>query len=273
MKVAEKVAIVTGGGNGIGGALAAKLAQQDARVIVADLDSGAAGAVADAINSERPGAAVGVAADVSDSGQIEQLIRRAESEFGPVDMYFANAGITGVSGLDVTEDEWDRSIDVNLRAHIRAAQLLVPGWVERGEGYFVSTASAAGLLTQLGSATYSVTKHAAVGFAEWLNITFGDQGVRVSCLCPMGVNTNLLYSPGESDDPLARLATRAVTNAGEVLEPADVADVVLEAIADERFLILPHPAVLEMYRQKAGDYDRWLKGMRRYQHSLQEGLQ
>lgn len=273
MKVAEKVAIVTGGGNGIGGALAAELAQQDARVVVADLDSDAAHAVADAINTERPGAAVGVAADVSDAGQIEQLIRRTEDEFGPVDLYFANAGITGVSGLDVSEDEWDRSIDVNLRAHIRAAQLLVPGWVERGEGYFVSTASAAGLLTQLGSATYSVTKHAAVGFAEWLSITYGDQGVRVSCLCPMGVNTNLLNSPGDSDDVLARLANRAVTTAGEVLEPADVAEVVLEAIDDERFLILPHPAVLEMYRQKAGDYDRWLKGMRRYQHSLQEGLQ
>ena len=109
--------------------------------------------------------------------------------------------------------------------------------------------------------------------AEWLSITYGDQGVRVSCLCPMGVNTNLLNSPGDSDDVLARLANRAVTTAGEVLEPADVAEVVLEAIDDERFLILPHPAVLEMYRQKAGDYDRWLKGMRRYQHSLQEGLQ
>ena len=272
MKVAEKVAIVTGGGNGIGAALAAKLAAQDARVVVADLDSDAARVVADRINAERSGVAVGLGADVSDTAEIEQLIQRTESEFGPVDLYFANAGITGVSGLDVTEDEWDRSIDVNLRAHIRAAQLLVPGWIDRGEGYFVSTASAAGLLTQLGSATYSVTKHAAVGFAEWLNITYGDQGVRVSCLCPMGVNTNLLNSPGDSDEVLARLANRAVINAGDVLEPADVADVVLDAIADERFLILPHPAVLEMYRQKAGDYDRWLKGMRRYQHSLQEDL-
>ena len=154
------------------------------------MDSDARSRWLTAINAERSGMAVGVGADVSDTAQIEQLIQRAESEFGPVDLYFANAGITGVSGLDVTEDEWDRSIDVNLRAHIRAAQLLVPGWIDRGEGYFVSTASAAGLLTQLGSATYSVTKHAAVGFAEWLNITYGDQGVRVSCLCPMGVNTN-----------------------------------------------------------------------------------
>src|SRR6202020_214650 len=215
--------------------------------------------------ADRAGTAIASGGDVSDTEHIKQCIALAENEFGPVDLYFANAGITGVSGLEVTELEWDQSIDVNLRAHIRAAQLLVPGWVERGEGYFVSTASAAGLLTQLGPGTYSVTKHAAVGFAEWLNITFGDQVVRVSCLCPMGVNTKLLYSPGESDDPLARLATRAVTTAGDVLEPADVADSVLAAIDEERFLILPHPAVLEMYRQKAADYDRWLGGMRRYQ--------
>jgi NAD(P)-dependent dehydrogenase (short-subunit alcohol dehydrogenase family) len=268
VKVAQKVTIVTGGGNGIGGALAVKLAQQHARVIVADLDAGAARAVAEGVNAERPGAAVGTGADVSDTVQIQRLIDLAESAFGPVDLYFANAGIAGAAGLDVSEDVWDRTIDVNLRAHIRAARLLVPGWVERGDGYFVSTASAAGLLTQLGSATYSVTKHAAVGFAEWLNITYGDQGVRVSCLCPMGVNTGLLYAPGESDDPLARLAARAVTTAGDVLEPAEVADSVLAAIDEERFLILPHPSVLDMYRQKGTDYDHWLRGMRRYQRSL-----
>ena len=269
MKVADKVAIVTGGGNGIGGALAAKLAQQDARVLVADLDADAARAVADGINAERPGAAIAAGADVADTAQIQRLITLAESGFGPVDLYFANAGITGVVGLDATEKEWDRSFDVNVRAHIRAAQLLIPGWVERGEGYFVSTASAAGLLTQLGSATYAVTKHAAVGFAEWLNITYGDQGVRVSCLCPMGVNTKLLYEGEQSGHPLGDLATRAVTTAGEVLEPADVADSVLAAVEEERFLILPHAAVLDMYRQKATDYDHWLGGMRRYQRSLQ----
>ncbi|HEY2450246.1 MAG TPA: SDR family oxidoreductase [Mycobacterium sp.] len=269
MKVADKVAIVTGGGNGIGGALAAKLAQQDARVLVADLDADAARAVADGINAERPGAAIAAGADVADTAQIQRLITLAESGFGPVDLYFANAGITGVVGLDATEKEWDRSFDVNVRAHIRAAQLLIPGWVERGEGYFISTASAAGLLTQLGSATYAVTKHAAVGFAEWLNISYGDQGVRVSCLCPMGVNTKLLYEGKDSGHPLGDLATRAVTTAGDVLEPADVADSVLAAIEEERFLILPHAAVLDMYRQKATDYDRWLGGMRRYQRSLQ----
>jgi NAD(P)-dependent dehydrogenase (short-subunit alcohol dehydrogenase family) len=268
VKVAQKVAIVTGGGGGIGGALAAKLAQQGARVVVADLDADAALAVAESVNADQPGTAVGTGADVSDTAQIQRLIDLADSEFGPVDLYFANAGITGVAGLDISEHEWDRSIDVNLRAHLRAAQLLVPTWVERGEGYFVSTASAAGLLTQLGSATYSVTKHAAVGFAEWLNITYGDQGVRVSCLCPMGVNTKLLYSGEESGGVLGSLATRAVTAAGDVLEPTAVADIVLQAIDEERFLILPHPSVLDMYRQKAADYDRWLLGMRRYQRSL-----
>jgi NAD(P)-dependent dehydrogenase (short-subunit alcohol dehydrogenase family) len=268
VKVAQKVAIVTGGGGGIGGAIAAKLVHQGARVVVADLDADAARAVAKSINADRPGTAVSAGGDVSDTAQIQRLIDLADSEFGPVDLYFANAGITGVAGLDVSEHEWDRSIDVNLRAHLRAAQLLVPTWVERGEGYFVSTASAAGLLTQLGSATYSVTKHAAVGFAEWLNITYGDQGVRVSCLCPMGVNTKLLYSGEETGGVLGSLATRAVTAAGDVLEPAAVADIVLQAIEDERFLILPHPSVMDMYRQKAADYDRWLRGMRRYQRSL-----
>src|ERR1700761_6363112 len=221
VKVDDKVAIVTGGGNGIGAAIAAKLAHQDARVVVADLNGDAAQEVADGINADHPGVAIASSGDVSDTAHIKQLIALATNEFGPVDLYFANAGITAVSGLDAPEDGWDQSLDVNLRAHIRAAQLLVPEWVERGEGYFVSTASAAGLLTQLGSATYSVTKHAAVGFAEWLNITFGEQGVRVSCLCPMGVNTNLLNSPGGSDDPLARLANRAVTSGGDVVEAAD----------------------------------------------------
>ncbi len=269
MKVAQKVAVVTGGGNGIGAALAARLAQDGARVVVADLDAGAAAAVAAQINSTHSGCALGAGADASNTAQIQRLIDLAEHEFGPVDLYFANAGITGVTGLGASEADWDHSIDVNLRAHIRAAKLLIPGWVERGEGYFVSTASAAGLLTQLGSATYSVTKHAAVGFAEWLNITYGDQGVRVSCLCPMGVNTKLLHSGEQSGDPLGDLATRAVTTAGEVLEPAVVADIVLAAIDEERFLILPHPAVLDMYRHKATDYDRWLDGMRRYQRMLQ----
>lgn len=268
MKVAQKVAIVTGGGGGIGGALAERLAAEGAKVVVADLAEAAAQAVAEKVNAEHPDAAVSAGADVSDTAAIQRLIAIAEAEFGPVDLYFANAGIGGAPGLDASESDWDLSIDVNLRAHIRAAQLLVPQWLERGEGYFVSTASAAGLLTQIGSATYSVTKHAAVGFAEWLNVTYGDRGIRVSCLCPMGVNTKLLYEGEESGDVLGVAATRAVTSAGEVLEPSQVADDVLAAMDEERFLILPHAQVLEMYRHKGADYDRWLRGMRRFQSSL-----
>ncbi|HET9138985.1 SDR family oxidoreductase [Actinophytocola sp.] len=271
MKVAGKVAIVTGGGGGIGGALAARLADADARVLVADLDAAGAEQVAAAINDKHPGRAAGAGGDVSDTDCIRDLITVAETAFGPVDLYFANAGITGRGGLSATEDLWDRAIDVNLRAHVRAAQLLLPGWVSRGEGYFVATASAAGLLTQIGSPVYAVTKHAAVAFAEWLSITYGDQGVRVSCLCPMGVNTKLLHSVDQGDDPLGDAAKRAVTSAGDVLEPEAVADVVLDALADERFLILPHADVLDMFRQKASDYDRWLRGMRRYQSRLLSG--
>jgi NAD(P)-dependent dehydrogenase (short-subunit alcohol dehydrogenase family) len=260
VNVAQRVAVVTGGGGGIGSALVARLAREGARVVVADLDADSARAVSERVNADHPGSTVSVGADVSDTEQIQQLVDLAESAFGPVDLYFANAGIAGALGLDASEQDWDLSIDVNLRAHIRAARLLVPGWLERGEGYFVSTASAAGLLTQIGSATYAVTKHAAVAFAEWLSVTYGDRGIRVSCLCPMGVK--------DSGDALGRAATRAVTSAGDVLEPAEVADAVLAAIEDERFLVLPHADVLEMYRHKGSDYDRWLRGMRRYQSSL-----
>jgi NAD(P)-dependent dehydrogenase (short-subunit alcohol dehydrogenase family) len=268
VKVAGKTAIVTGGGGGIGGAIAAKLAAEDARVVVADIDGAAAEQVAAAINETHPGAAVSASGDVTDEVFLQSLIDQAAGTFAPVDLFFANAGITGTQGLAASEDVWTRVIDVNLRAHIRAARLLVPGWLERGSGYFVATSSAAGLLTQIGSPVYAVTKHAAVGFAEWLSVTYGNRGIRVSCLCPMGVDTKLLNAGRASDDPSRSAASRAVTSAGEVLSPAAVADDVIEAMADERFLILPHEQVLEMYRQKASDYDRWLRGMRRYQDRL-----
>ena len=145
-------------------------------------------------------------------------------------------------------------------AHVRAAQQLVPGWVERGRGYFVSTASAAGLLTQIGSSTYATTKHAALAFAEWLAVSYGDKGVGVSCLCPMGVDTNLLTETGGA----SRVAQRAVTESGPVLTPAQVADDVMRAIENETFLVLPHANVLDMYRAKGADYDRWIRGMQRF---------
>jgi NAD(P)-dependent dehydrogenase (short-subunit alcohol dehydrogenase family) len=157
---------------------------------------------------------------------------------------------------------------VNLRAHIRAATQLVPQWVERGSGYFVAIASAAGLLTQLGAAGYAVSKHAAVGFAEWLAITYGDAGVGVSCVCPMGVDTALLTELREATDPDARLAGQSVVSAGRVLDPDAVAAVTLDAMRENSFLVLPHPEVLEMFRLKGADYDGWIAGMRRYRNRL-----
>ena len=206
--------------------------------------------------------------DASTTDGIGALITLAGNDFGPVDVWVANAGIIGAPGLGADEADWDRIIEVNLRAHVRAAKALVPEWIERGKGYFVSVASAAGLLTQLGAAGYSVTKHAAVGFAEWLSITYGDKGIGVSCVCPMGVDTPLLTGITSSADPLARMAAAAVANAGEVMSPVRVAELTVEAVEAGRFLVLPHPVVLDMYRQKGADYDRWLAGMRRYQGTL-----
>lgn len=268
MDVAGKVAIVTGGGGGIGAAIAHALVDAGARVVVTDLDESGARAVAEELGDS----ATALAGDASSDEHIDAAVRLAENTFGPVDLYFANAGIGGAPGLFATDDEWAQVVDVNLMAHIRAARRLVPEWVDRGSGYFVSTASAAGLLTQLGSATYSVTKHAAVGFAEWLNVTYGDRGVRASCLCPMGVDTKLLRPDDAPTDTGALLMQRAVETAGRVLTTDEVADVVVDALDDERFLILPHPEVLEMYRHKGADYDRWLRGMRRYQAGLEESL-
>ncbi|GAB17987.1 putative oxidoreductase [Gordonia effusa NBRC 100432] len=268
MDVAGKVAIVTGGAGGIGAAIARRLVSDGAKALIVDLDAARVRATADEINAAQPDSATSAAGDASDSATIADWIALAESAFGPVDMYFANAGIGGAPGLDLSDDQWAQVIDVNLLAHVRAARALVPSWEERGEGYFVSTASAAGLLTQIGSAGYSVTKHAAVGFAEWLSITYGDKGIRVSCLCPMGVDTKLLHPDEGAEDGIGKLMQSAVETAGRVLSPAQVADDVAAAIADERFLILPHPEVLDMYRHKGSDYDRWLSGMRRYQQTL-----
>jgi NAD(P)-dependent dehydrogenase (short-subunit alcohol dehydrogenase family) len=264
VNVAGKVAVVTGGGGGIGAALAGRLVAAGAQVLVADLDGERALAVAEALGEQ----AVGLGADVAAEADLRKVIALAEERFGPIDLYCANAGISGGTGLGDGDADWARTIDVNLMAHVRAAQLLLPGWLERGAGYFVATASAAGLLTQIGAAPYSVTKHAAVGFAEWLSVTYGDRGIAVSCLCPMGVNTNMLNAGIDSEDEAEQLGAKVVAAAGDIAEPEDVADLVLEAVADERFLILPHPEVLEFYRRKGADYDRWLRGMRRLQGAV-----
>ena len=267
MDVDGKVAVVTGAGSGIGRALGIALAEAGAQVVVSDIDGGRAQQTAGIIAANGD-AALARQADAGAEGDIADLIASAAAEFGPVDIYVANAGVGGAPGLVIPERDWDTAFDVNVRAHIRAATLLVPAWIDRGGGYFVSVASAAGLLTQLGAAAYAVTKHAAVGFAEWLSISYGDLGIGVTCLCPMGVDTPLLAELRDSSDPAARLAGLAVTAAGEVLGPDQVAAVTLDAVRENRFLALPHPEVLDMYRMKGADYDGWIAGMRRYRTRL-----
>lgn len=253
MNVEGKVAVVTGGAGGIGAALAEALRDAGARVVTTDIADGPT---------------VDVAADISQTEDIKNVLAVARERHGPVDLYCANAGIGGPQGLGDDDEAWARTIDVNVLAHVRAARLLVPEWLERGSGYFVATASAAGLLSQIGAAPYSVTKHAAVAFAEWLSITYGDRGVGVSCLCPMGVNTNMLNEGLDADDKDFGLGANVVAHAGAILEPEVVADRVLEAIAAETFLVLPHPEVLEFFQRKGTDYDRWLRGMRRLQGTV-----
>ena len=267
MPLDGRVAIVTGGGSGIGRALAKAFAAAGARVVIGDINVIGANETAQFIRG-RGQSAVAQQADASAVVDIRALINLANKEFAPVDIYVANAGVAGSPGLGIDESDWNRAIAVNLSAHIRAATLLVPGWIERRNGYFVSIASAAGLLTQIGGASYAVTKHAAVGFAEWLAIEYGDMGVGVSCVCPLGVNTPLLKSTLLSPDDTERLTGDAIIDAGEVIEPDQVASMTVDAVRDGRFLVLPHSQVLGMYQQKSLDYDRWIEGMRCYRASL-----
>jgi NAD(P)-dependent dehydrogenase (short-subunit alcohol dehydrogenase family) len=260
MDVAGKVVVITGGASGIGRALAYRFADDGAKgVVVADLDQEGATDVATDLDN-----AIAVGCDVADPRHADVLISAAEQSFGPVDLFCANAGVAVGVDLAVPAD-WDLAFNVNVRAHIAAAERLLPGWLERGSGYFLATASAAGIASQIGSAPYAVTKHAAVAFAEWLSITYGARGVGVSCLCPMGVNTPLLTDGLGGEDSLG---FRVVATAAPVLEPDDVAQAVVEGLAGERFLILPHPEVLAFFQRKAADYDRWLAGMRRLQGRL-----
>ena len=266
MELDGKVAIVTGAASGIGEALARGLAARGVRVVVGDVDEQGAHATAESIRAAG-GQAVALRADAADVVDIEGMLTLAGREFDPVDIYVANAGVIGASGLG-SEGEWDVILDVNLRAHIRAARLVVPHWQSRGSGYFVSIASAAGLLTQLGAAGYAVSKHAAVGFAEWLAITYGDDGIGVSCVCPLGVETPLLQAVRGTDDPDGRLGASSIEQSASVISAADVATATIDAMVADRFMVLPHAELLQMYRHKGGDYDRWIAGMRRYQRTL-----
>jgi len=251
MRVQDKVVVVTGGASGIGRSLARRLAREGARrVVVADLDEEGAARVAAEIGE----AALSVAVDVAREDDVRALIERAEEECGPIDLFCSNAGIFTRGGLETPQETWERMLDVNFMSQVYVARHLVPRMIGRGGGYLLITASAAGLLSQIGSVTYAVTKHAAVALGEWISITHGDEGIRVSVLCPQAVRTPMLTS-GEA----------SVATVDGVMEPDEVADAVVEALYSERFLVLPHPEVAEYARRRGEDRDRWLAGMRRLQ--------
>lgn len=266
MQIENKVAVVTGGGSGIGRALAVELAGNGAQVVIGDLDEHDAAEAARSIGD----AATSIRADASTVDGVTSLIAEAERHFGPVDIFVANAGIVGAAGLGESAD-WDKVLAINLRAHVNAARLLLPGWRSRGSGYFVSVASAAGLLTQLGAAGYAVTKHAAIGFAEWLAIAHGEEGIGVSCVCPLGVDTPLLAAMRSSSGLSRRIGAQSIIKSGSVISAADVAAETIGAVRAERFMVLPHPEVLGMFRGKGADYDGWIARMRRLQRSLSGG--
>jgi NAD(P)-dependent dehydrogenase (short-subunit alcohol dehydrogenase family) len=250
MQVRDRVCVVTGGASGIGRALARRFAADGARaVVVVDRDAQGAEAVAESVGG------VGMPADVGREDDIRRVIDDVETRCGPIDLFCSNAGILVAGGPEVPNDDWQRIWDINVMAHVLTARHLVPRMLARGGGYLLQTASAAGLLSQVGSAPYAVTKHAAVAFAEWLAITYGDRGLKVSVLCPQAVRTAMTDSiPGGG-----------VAGIDGMLEPDLVAGAVVEGLAAERFLILPHPEVAEYVRRKADDVERWLRGMRRLQ--------
>lgn len=254
MKLQNKVVVVTGGGNGIGQALCRRFAAEGAKaVVVADIDVEAARRVAAEIGG------YDYAVNVASESDLQLLVDDVLKKHGQIDLFCSNAGI-GVEGdCEVSNRDWQRIWEINVMAHVHAARLVLPGMLARKEGYLLQTVSAAGLLTQIGSAPYAVTKHGALALAEWLAITYGDQGIKVSALCPQGVKTRMLE--------------RAEFGGGTfllegALEPDQVAEAVVKGLEAEAFLILPHPEVLEYMRRKTADYDRWLRGMRRLQASV-----
>jgi NAD(P)-dependent dehydrogenase (short-subunit alcohol dehydrogenase family) len=252
MNITGKTAIITGAATGIGLALARRFRAEGAQVVLADVDAGIISA-AEALGG------LGVLADVRRGDEVRKLVEQCVATHGRVDIFCSNAGIMIEGGPETSDTDWQRIFDVNLMAHIYAARAALPAMLERGEGYLLQTISAAGLLTQIGSAPYAVTKHAALGFAEWLSMTYGDRGIRVSAICPQGVRTNMLR---ESHSGVARFLNDSAVTADQV------ADAAVRGMEDERFLILPHPEVAEYFQRKANDYDRWLRGMRRLQANV-----
>ncbi len=255
MKVRDKHVVVTGGANGIGKELCRRFHEEGARaIVVADMEMERAAEVAASVGG------LAVATDVSIEADVEQLVQMASMVNGPIDLFCSNAGIFIEGGVETPDKDWTRIMGINLMAHVYSARAVLPGMIERGEGYLLTTASAAGLLSQIGSASYAVTKHAAIAFAEWIAITHGDQGIKVSCLCPQGVRTRMLLGEDGEKDSFLKDGSVSVE---------EVADAVIAGLEAERFLILPHPEVLEYFQRKAGGYDRWLRGMRRLQERVQ----
>jgi NAD(P)-dependent dehydrogenase (short-subunit alcohol dehydrogenase family) len=261
MQITGRHVVVTGGGGGIGGALARRLDAEGARaVVVADRDLASASAVADEIGG------LAVQFDAGREDGVKALIAQAVETNGSIDIFISNAGVPGgLGGPEVPDELWDEAWRVNVMAHVWASRALLPDMLERGEGYLVNTASAAGLLTQVSSLVYSVTKHAAVSLAEWLAIEYGESGIRVSCICPQGVRTPMLEAA--MDEP----ASAAALLAGGVIEPDEVAEAVVRGIDEERLLILPHEEVAGFMALKGSEPERWIAGMRRLVRNARAG--
>ena len=253
MELKGRVVVVTGGANGIGLALSQRFAKEGAAgIVVADLDPRA-------VDVARDVGGHAVVVDVGVEADVVRLVAEALAAYGRIDLFCSNAGIFTPGGEETSDVEWERIWRINVMAQVYAARAVVPPMLAGGGGYLLQTASAAGLLTQIGSAPYAVTKHAAVALAEWLAITYGDQGLKVSCLCPQGVRTGMLE---------AATGPAHAFVAGTAIDPAEVAEAVVEGLHAERFLILPHPEVGEYMRRKTDDYDRWIRGMRRLQRQI-----
>ena len=253
MDIKDKIIVVTGAASGIGRALAQRFAKDGAKkVICSDINAEGVAATAAEVGG------IAFTTDVSKEADIQAMIEKVEAEVGPIDLFCSNAGIGYGGGAEVSDARWQRIWDINVMAHVWAARHLVPRMAARGGGYLLNTASAAGLLSQIGSAPYAVTKHAAVALAEWLAITHGDQGIKVSVLCPQAVRTAM--TAGNPD---------GVASVDGMLEPEDAAEACVRAIEAETFLVLPHPQVLEYMRRKSADYDRWLGGMRKLNRAYQ----
>ena len=257
MDLNNRVAVVTGAASGIGAATARAFAKQGAKVVVVDVNASGARGVAKEIDG------LAIPCNVASEADINAIVARTQRELGPIDVFFNNAGVaTGGDPLTTPIDVWNDQWQINLMSHVYAVRAVLPGMLERGEGYLLHTASMAGILTSQGNLTYAVTKHAVVGLAEWLAITYHDQGIRVSLLAPLGVRTPML---GDTNSAFARNA------AGPIKEPSEVAEMVVEAIGAERFLILTDPIAQKWMNNKNADLERWLTGMRRLQRVMNDG--